>query len=298
MLAALALATGVEYDDLMGASGAAFTAALDPATFDPLAAAPLDDATLQRAARAAGVRTDRVTPPFDEEMRALVLDRVMETVGAGIPPLVRGAVGPPEYGVVVGYDDRAPTFFVRTYFDKANEPSEIGWDAFAGADHGELVFLDRSAMLDRAALAADAIGLAVANAGASDDALRAWRDALRDEGRWQDARHGGSAAFADHAMRTILADKRRAAARYLRSIREALPTRAGAELLRAAEEYGHVVEAAEHVGIGAFDPAVALRFVEGGQRRAWANALERILRHEAEAHEALASARAAAPVAR
>jgi hypothetical protein len=275
----------------MGASGAAFMTTIDPVSFDPLAAAPLDDGTLQRAARAAGVRTDRVTPPFDDEMRALVLDRLVESVAADLPPLVRGAVGPPEYGVVVGYDDRAPTFFARTFFDKGNEPSEIGWEAFTGAEQGDLVFLDRDAQAARGALAREAIARAAADAPASDDALRAWRDALRDETRWQDPRHGGSAAFADHAMRTLLADKRRAAARYLRSVREEMPSRAGAELLRAAEAYGKVADAAEHVGIGPFDPAVALRFVEGGQRRAWANALERILGQESEAHEALAAAR-------
>ena len=277
----------------MGASGAAFTTAIDAASFDPLAAAPLDDATLQRAARAAGVRTDRVTGPFDEEMQALVLDRIAESVAAELPPLIRGAVGPPEYGVVTGYDDRAPTFFVRTYFDRGNEPSEIGWDAFSRPEKGELVFLDRAQRDGRAALAREAIARAVDAAAASDEALRAWQDALKDEARWSDPRHGGTAAFADHAMRTLLADKRRAAARYLRSVREEVPARAGGELLRAAEAYGKVAEEAEHVGVGAFDPAVAMRFVEGGQRRAWANALERILAHEREAHDALVTARGA-----
>jgi len=291
MLAALSLATGSDYDDLMGASGAAFTTTIDPVSFDPLAAAPLDDATLQRAARAAGARTDRVTPPFDDEMKALVFDRLGESIASELPPLVRGAVGPPEYGVVVGYEDRAPTFFVRTFFDKGNEPSEVGWDAFTGSDHGDLVFLDRAAPAARSALAREAIARAADSAPASEAALSAWRDALRDETRWQDPRHGGSAAFADHAMRTLLADKRRAAARYLRSVREDVPARAGAELLRAAEAYGKVVDSAEHVGVGPFDPAVALRFVEGGQRRAWANALERIIGHESEAHEAIAAAR-------
>jgi hypothetical protein len=281
----------------MGASGAAFTTTIDAATFDPLVAAPLDGATLARAARAAAVRPDRVTPPFDEEMRALVLDRIAESVAAELPPLVRGVVGPPEYGVVVGYDDRAPTFFVRTFFDKGNEPSEVGWDAFTASDHGDLVFFDRGAKADRAALAREAIGDAVRAAAASDGALRAWHDALRDEARWSDPKHGGSAAFADHAMRTILADKRRAAARFLRSIREDVPPRAGGELLRAAEAYGKVVDEAERVGAGAFDPAVAMRFVEGGQRRAWANALERIFSHEAEAHDALRAAHDALAVA-
>ena len=39
---ALALATGAEYDWLMGSSGAAFTTTIDETGWDPLAAAPRD----------------------------------------------------------------------------------------------------------------------------------------------------------------------------------------------------------------------------------------------------------------
>jgi hypothetical protein len=292
LLACLALATGASYDDLMGASGAAFTTTIDADGWDPLVASPLDEGTLVRAARAAGVRTDLVVPPFDDEMRALVLDRVAESIDGSLPPLVRGAVGPAEYGLVVGVDDRGPTFYARTYFDTGDDPTKIGWGAFAEPGRGDLVFLDRAAAPDRAALAREAIARGVAEAEASDVALRAWLAALRDESRWTDKKHGGAAAFADHAMRTILADKRRAAARFVRSVRDAVPARSGAELLRAAEAYGKVVAAAEKVGTGPFDPAVALRFVEGGHRRAWANALDAILAHETEAHDALRAARA------
>ncbi len=275
---------------LMGASGAAFTTTIDTEGWDPLAASPLDDATLERAALAAGVRTDRVEPPFDEEMRALVLDLVKGAIEAKLPPLVRGAIGPPEYGLVVGYDDATPKLYLRTYFDPTDEAPTIGWDAFTGPDKGTLVFLDRGTTPDRATLARTGIDVATASAQTSDVAMRSWLAALRDEPRWRDHKHGGALAFADHAMRTILHDKRRAAARFLRSVREALPSRRGAEVLRAAEAYGKVADAAEKVGVGAFEPAVARRFVEGGQRRAWANALEGALAHEAEAHDALRAA--------
>lgn len=299
--ASLAAATGAEYDELMGASGAAFTTTIDTESWDPLAAAPLDEATLERAARAAGVRVDRVTPPFDDEMRELVLERVIEGIDAKVPPLVRGAVGPAEFGLIVGYDlgpradgaSEAPTFLVRTYFDRGEEPTRIGWDAFAGEGHGEPYFLDPGERPARDALARDAIRVAAASADDSARAIGAWLAGLRDEERWKDPRHVGTAAFADHVMRTILADKRRAAARYLRAARGSVEPRVGADLLRAAEAYGHVVEAAERAGIGAFDPAIAARFVEGGHRRAWANLLETATRHEIDAHEAIRSAHAA-----
>ena len=290
LLASFAAATGVPYDDLMGASGAAFTTTIDPASWDPLAAAPLDAGTLERAARAAGMRVDRVTPPFDDEMRELVFERVVEAVDASLPPLIRGAVGPAEFGAIIGYDEAGPMFLVRTYFDRGPEPSRIGWDAFVGEGHGEPYFLDRGTAPERPALARTAIDAAAASASASDDALRTWLAGLRDEDRWKDARHSGQGAFADHAMRAILHDTGRSGARGLGSVGVVLPRRAGAELLRAAEAYGRVADAAERIGVGAFDPGIAMRFVEGGHRRAWANALEGAIAHEAEAHEALRAA--------
>lgn len=271
----------------MGASGAAFTTTIDAESWDPLAASPLDAATRDRAARAAGANVDAVTPPFDDDMRALVLESVRDAIEKKLPPLVRGAVGPPEYGLIVGYDEGTPTFFIRSYFDSGDEPTGVSWDAFTGSDHGEIAFLSRGEPPERAALAREAISGAVGDAGSSDGALRAWLAALRDESRWSDPKHGGTAAFADHAMRTILADERRAAGRYLRSVRELFPARSGGELLRAAEAYGKVVAEAEKVGVGPFDPTIAMRFVEGSHRRGWANALERIVEHESEAHEAL-----------
>src|SRR5439155_842751 len=76
--AALAAATKTEYDWLMGCSAAAFTATIDEAGWDPLAATPRDPDTLGRAAHAAGVRLDPEPPPYDDEMRELILDRVIE----------------------------------------------------------------------------------------------------------------------------------------------------------------------------------------------------------------------------
>ena len=109
----------------MGASGAAFDVTIDLDGFDPLAATPRDSGTLALAARAAGMRLDDVPPPYDDEMRDLVGSRIREAIDDKLPPLIRGAVGPPEFGLIVGYtdDDR---FLVRTFFDKDSKPSQIG----------------------------------------------------------------------------------------------------------------------------------------------------------------------------
>jgi hypothetical protein len=235
----------------MGASGAAFTTAIDVDAWDPIAAAPLDDATLARAALGTGMRPDPVAPPFDDEMKALVLDRILEALDTKSPPLARGLVGPSEYGLVVGCDEEAPTFYARTYFDKTEQPTKLDWSAFD--KDGLIVFLDRTGAPDRARIARDAVDGAVATAEAGDHAIETWIAALRDDTRWTDTKHAGAAAFGDHAMRTLLADKRKAAASFLRTTRALFPGSPGADLLRAAESYGYVADAAKKVGIGPFD---------------------------------------------
>ena len=286
------MATKTEYDWLMGCSGAAFDVTIDLAGFDPLAATPRDQETMDLAARAAGVRLDDVPPPYDDDLRELVGSRIREAVDDKLPPLIRGAVGPPEYGLIVGYAD-ADRYLVRTFFDKGDKPSEIGWPDFMDADHGGPVFLDveKNGHLDRAGNAKGGLDAGIARAGVSETALVGWAAALRDDARWADAKHAGMAAFADHAMRIVLADKRRAAGRFLRGLRSVFTT-PGGDLLRAAESYGYVVEALDKLGTKPFDPSVAMRFIDAGHRRGIAKALEGALGHEKEAHDALRAARA------
>jgi hypothetical protein len=284
------VATNTEYDWLMGASGAAFDASIDVEGFDPLAATPRDPETLALAARAAGVKLDDVPPPYDEDLRALVGSRIREAIDDKLPPLIRGAVGPPEYGLIVGYadDDR---FLVRTFFDKDDKPSQVGWADFIDADHGGPVFLDRATAPERTVQARDGLDAGIARAERSEAALTGWAAAIRDDARWADTKHAGTAAFADHAMRVVLADKRRAAARFLRGLRSLFGT-PGGDLLRAAESYGYAVEALEKVGTKPFDASVAMRFLDVGHRRGIAKALDTVLGHEKEAHGALKAARA------
>ena len=279
----------------MGCSGAAFATGIDPVGWDPLAASPRDGATRDRAAAAAGVRLDELVPPFDEELRELVLLRIREAIDDGLPPLIRGAVGPPEYGVIVAYIPRpegGDRLRVRTYFDKSDAPSEIDGAAFVDTDHGTPIFLDRASAADRTVVAAAGLDAAITGAADSDEAMRTWIAELRDDSRWSDARHTATAAFADHAMRQLLADKRRAAARFLRGLRTTFAALPGSDLLRAAESYGYVADAAEKFGIAPFNAATAMRFGDGGQRRAWANLLEGARDHERSAHDAIRSARA------
>jgi len=290
--ATLAAATQTDYDWLMGSSGAAFTVTIDETGWEPLAATPRDPGTLARAAHAAGVRLDPVSPPYDDEMRPLVLDRVVEAVEARLPPLVFG-LGGPEYGLVVGYDNAEPTFFVRTFFDRDDHPRSVGWDAFASDERGGLTFLDRGDAPDRPGAVRDGIDAGLAAGAQSDHALESWSGSLRDDARWSDPKHAGAAAFADHAMRAVLVDKHRAAARFLRGARGLFPNAPGGDLLRAAESFGYAADAAAKGGLGEFDGSVAMRFIDAGHRRAWARNLDAVRQHDGEAREALAAARKA-----
>ena len=94
-------------------------------------------------------------------------------------------------------------------------------------------------------------------------------------------------------MRALLVDKRRAAGRFLRSIRGLFPNAPGADLLRAAESYGYAAETAAKGGLGEFAGGTAMRFLDVGHRRAWAKNLEIVREHDREGREALTAARGA-----
>src|SRR2546428_169012 len=161
-----------------------------------------------------------------------------------------------------------------------------GWDPLAAAPSDPPT-------RDRAGAVREGIDAALAAGDGTDRALASWAEAVRDEARWSDAKHAGSAAFADHAMRALLVDKRRAAGRFLRSIRGLFPNAPGADLLRAAESYGYAAETAAKGRLGGFAGGAAMRFLDVGHRRAWAKNLEIVREHDREGREALTAARGA-----
>src|SRR5207253_590530 len=206
--------------------------------------------------------------------------------------LPAGLGGPPEYGLLIGYDLDGPAFFARTFFDKSEDARRVGWEAFADAERGGITFLDRVTAPDRAASVREGIAAALAAGDESDQALESWAAALRDDARRTEPKPAGTAAFVDHAMRPILVDKRRAAARFLRSARGIFPSAPGGDLLRAAESYGYAADAATKGGVGEFNGGVAMRFIDVGHRRAWAKNLDAVRSHDREGREALGAARA------
>lgn len=288
------------YDWLMGCSGAAFRVRFDSARWDPEAASPHARPFVARAARVGGFRPDVVEPPFDEELRELVWDRVVESVEASLPPLARGLLEAPEFGIVVGYDEGARVLFARTYVDKKDEPSRVSFDVFGAARPPVPVFLDRAPRPPDAELARDAVhdGARVARERepeederllAGEAAVEAWIAAL---GRDVAPAEAAGGAFADWWLRVSLHDARRAASRFLRRVRTYFPEKLGVELLHAAEAYGYVADEAAKGGLHPFDGTVVTRFLDPSLRRGWAHTLERALAQEREAVASLARAAA------
>lgn len=283
------------YDDAAAVSGIAFQLRIDD-RWDPDTVGPHAKEAVERAAAALGARADVLEPPHDDELFALAWERVVESVDAGLPPLARGLLGLPEFGVIVGYDVEARVLFARTYNDHGVEPSRLGWDDARGAI---FAFFDRGSAPSEAQLAREAVGRAVevsapATLGreevhlyAGEDAYRAWIAGLEQEVPPKEA---AQRAFVDHARRVLLHDARRAAARFLRRVRRHFPERAGAELIRAAEAYGYVADEAEKAGIRPFEASVVARFLDPSLRRGWAHGLERALKREREAIAALRGA--------
>lgn len=281
------------YEWLMGCSGAAFRFELDDARWDPSVTAAHGRETLERATRAVSMTIDQVDPPFDEEIRELIWERIVESVDGSLAPLARGMLGP-EYGVLSGYDGEHRTLFARTYFDQGEEPSRLMFDVFAQAAPPTPVFMDRGRKIDDDVLAREALRDAVRPRGEGGPlsgiaALEAWISALEAE---IPAKQVAERAFADHFMRVALHDARRAAAVFLRMARAFLPPSVSALLLRAAESYGYVADEVAKGGVAPFDASVVARFIDTGLRRGWAHALQRAIAHEREAVAALAEAAA------
>ena len=286
------------YDDAAAGSGIAFQLRIDD-RWDPDTVSPHAPDTTTRAAASVGLRADVVEPPFDDELRELVWERIVESVEADLPPLARGLMRLPEFGVITGYNVHDKVLFARTYADHGDDPSRVLFaDAFAGERPATAVFLDRGPRLEDVALAREAARRAVeVSAPATREvdgvklfqgeaAFRAWIEALAAD---VPGREAAQRAFVDHARRVFLHGGRRAAARFLRRIRRAFPDRVGADLIRAAEAYGYVADECEKIGVRPFDASVVARFIDPGQRRGWMHALERAVEREREAVVALTS---------
>ncbi len=241
------------YDYLMGVTGAAFRRFWnrdDGGNVDLMYLAPEPH---MRAFRALGY-TYRTVP---KEKQAMI-DALKETVARGVPAIAFGIIGPPEAGLVTGYDRDGQTFYGYSYFQDASVRGYYeleGWfeaieqgspygliligDKVARPPEREVLVLTLEWALD---LAQTAARPEVPDHGAGLAAYDAWAAGLEADADYPPGEAEVlSTRVMVHGDQTMMLMERAHAAAYLRSMVEVAPE--AAECLKAAADlYAEVAE--------------------------------------------------------
>jgi hypothetical protein len=115
-----------DYDYVMGVSGAAFRRFWNRDDGGNVDLSYLEPEPFERILRALGYEF-RTVPRSD---KAAMVQAVKESVAEGRPVLATVLVGPPEYGIVTGYDQGGETLIGWSYFQDGSKPGycEVpGW---------------------------------------------------------------------------------------------------------------------------------------------------------------------------
>lgn len=261
----------VTYALLMGVSGGAFRVAWTPEwTLHMCECAP-EDLVAHGAAWLGLAAEPRVNDDLDEAWR-----RIAGSVDGGMPVLSCGLAGAPEFCVIAGYDATPRRLHVRGYFAGSETDAYavtelrpwVGWNHL-GLGKSPLVLLREGPAPDRGKLLEASLDRALrfAKVGRMNvhgtptafgrAAYDAWIDSLQNLDATGDL---GLKAYAQAANLSALADARKTAIEYLRTLGAMRPEWANG-LRRAAVHYAHLVSIlseAEHViGFPLDDPAKA-----------------------------------------
>lgn len=244
----------VPYDTLMGVTGAAFRRIWsrdDGGNVDLMYLAPEPH---ERAFRAIG-REFRVVPP---ERKDAMIQALKESIATGRPLLAFGIIGPPECGIVAGYDRRGEVLLGYSYFQEGDRPGyyeKADW--YEGASWaGNVGFIligekrarppERETLLSTLAWAID-LARTPKRAHLPDHvsglaAYEAWAAGVEVDADYprDNAEVLGTRVMV-HGDQTVMLCERANAAGYLRSMVEAAPE-AAAELKAAAALYDEVVK--------------------------------------------------------
>lgn len=105
-----------DYDDLMGTSGAAFRRLWNREDGGNIDLSYLGDEPFRRAFWALGYDWRKV--PAEKEA---MFEAVQENIDRGMPAISFGIIGPPEAGVVAGYDRNGQVLYGWSYFQEQRE---------------------------------------------------------------------------------------------------------------------------------------------------------------------------------
>jgi hypothetical protein len=260
--------------------------------------------------RRASTALNRELEVIGHKDRGAMLDAIKRSISCGRPVIAFGIIGPPEAGLVTGYDRNGDVLYGWSYFQDRSLPGyyqRTDWHAKASfADMGLVILGDkrrwpgpsrRETLLDSLRWAVDLArctprpekpghlsGLA---------ALRAWADGLEVDADYpQDDEAVMSARVMVHADQCCMLDDRRSAAAFVRALASEAPE-AEKELLAAADLYCRVAEAKTWPWGHDMGAAARAALADPGARRGVASEVRAALDAETEAVELLERAIAA-----
>jgi hypothetical protein len=296
-----------DYDYLMGITGAAFRRFWNRDDGGNVDLSYLGDEPFRRVFEALGY--DWYAVPADKEA---MLAAIRESIGRGVPAISFGIIGPPEAGIVTGYDPatralygwscfqetRAQYYEKSDWFETMDVPAAARPDAGRGlivigakrpsrpTERGVLVSslewaIDLERTASRASRPDHICGLA---------AYDAWAGGLEVDADYpaNDPQALGTRVMV-HGDQTVMLEERHSAARYLRQMAKNVPAAAAEHLNAAAALYDQVADRVSDVWLwGASMGQDAQQGLADPQnRRAFAGHLRAAKAQEAQAVEHL-----------
>jgi hypothetical protein len=236
-----------DYDFVMGVSGAAFRRFWNRDDGGNVDLMYLSPAAPRRAFEALGYEYEQ-TPSTG---KSAMLDAIKPSIAAGRPVLAFGIIGPPECGIVAGYDRDGNVLLGYSYFQ---DPSIQGYyerddwfdrAEFGGAGIGCIAIGERRARPTERETLPSALEWAIDLARTPRRPGRAaethlsglaaytgWADALEVDADYLDNAESRQLRAMVHGDQATMLEERNSAARYLRAMADVAPE--AAEPLRAA----------------------------------------------------------------
>ena len=239
----------VDYDYLMGISGAAFRLHFHQPDWCPSS----PDATCGYdhsgpALRALGytampIHSDKNKPEEVKKLR----DAVVKSIDDGRPVVAIDLIGSPDWGAIVGYSEGGEEFICRTYYDKTEEYSRAQkwpWVTMI-IDQKKDTPPRRESVLQSLKIAQE-----IANTEKYDDyasgfsAYECWIADLLDDSRYEDLSEEelGGMVHVNGWCYSSLGDARSSAVKYLRSVAGDFGDEGEAHLAKAADIYDKIMQ--------------------------------------------------------
>jgi hypothetical protein len=292
-----------DYDYLMGASGAAFRRFWNRDDGGNVDLSYLGDEPFRRVFEAIGYEYRTIPAEKDAMIRA-----IQESIARGVPPISFGIIGPPEAGIVAGYQGEGDQLFGWSYFqegrDRYYEKSDWFETLEKGAGKGLIIIGAKKPArpAERASLVASlewAVDLArtparpcFPNHFCGLAAYDGWADGLEVDADFPaDNDPVMETRSMVHGDQVVMLHERESAAHYLRLMLAAAPEAAGqlnaaALLFEKAASFTSALWPWNHTVPGGAKKA----FVDAGTRRSLAGHVRSAKAAEAQAVEHLEQA--------